>query len=407
MTGSLKPRFQLLAAMMMMMMMMTLAACGGGSGGGAGGGGAPPVSYSVTATAGSGGTITPTSVAVPAGGIATFTLAAAPGYRIAGASGCGGVLNSATFTTAPVSGDCTVSTTFALDGATRQTGYTSFDGKVLTLFAWEGQRVALLSARADLDKATMARWLDGLDKGYAFYAATAPRLPTEDRIVDGRLPFAQVPTTCGAGCGLLGATGIELLSSYFDTIYETLRTTGKFDQAPFYELGRNFWFYSPQLGYRSPDTPDAVVTGFAVFMRFEAMAAAGVPGADFNGRSFAQFQSEVEALIDQYLADPSKTWSNTIRVNQGLPGPYGATDLFASFTMRLKRDYGGDAFVAALWKEAAKRPLATTTQDAVDNFILAASAAARKNLTGQFERWRWPVSDAARSEAGSRFGLPV
>ena len=113
------------------------------------------------------------------------------------------------------------------------------------------------------------------------------------------------------------------------------------------------------------------------------------------------------ALIDQYLADPSKTWDNTLRVNQGLPGPYGATNLFASFVMRLKRDYGGDAFVAALWKEAAKRPNATSNQDAVDNFILAASAAAQLNLTGQFDRWRWPISAAARHEAQIRFGAPV
>jgi len=126
-----------------------------------------------------------------------------------------------------------------------------------------------------------------------------------------------------------------------------------------------------------------------------------------DSRSFAQFKAEVIALIDQYLADPSKTWSNTLRINQGLPGIYGGTDLFASFLYRLKRDYGGEATIRALWKEVAKRPAATTTQEAVDNFVLAASAAAQLNLTGQFERWRWPVSAAAKAEAGSRFGLPV
>ncbi len=386
------------------MALLASTACGGG---GTNGGDPPPISFTVAASSGTGGSISPGSTTVASGGTATFTLTAAPGYRIGNASGCGGTLAGTVYTTATISADCAVSAVFFLDGAVRQVSYTSFNGQLLMLFAWEGQKAAVLTARADRDKVTMARLLDGLDKAYAFYATTAARLPTENRTVDARLPFAQVPATCGAGCGFLGETGIELESAYFETIYETLRTTGRFDQAPFYELGRNFWLYSPQLAYRSPDSPDAIITGFAVFMRFEAMASAGVPGADFNGRSFTQFQNEVVALINQYLADPGSTWANTLRSNQGLPGPYGATDLFASFLFRLKRDHGGDAFVAALWKEAAKRPAAGTTQDAVDNFILAASAAAQKNLTGQFERWRWPVSDAAKREADLRFGLPV
>jgi len=59
------------------------------------------------------------------------------------------------------------------------------------------------------------------------------------------------------------------------------------------------------------------------------------------------------------------------------------------------------AFLTAkLWKEAAKRPRARSTQDAIDNFILAASAAAGKDLSKVFtETWRWPMSEAAKAEA--------
>ena len=48
-----------------------------------------------------------------------------------------------------------------------------------------------------------------------------------------------------------------------------------------YELGRNFWFWSPQLQFHSPEH-DVAVTGFAVWMRFRSMAAAGVRGAPFT-----------------------------------------------------------------------------------------------------------------------------
>jgi len=58
-----------------------------------------------------------------------------------------------------------------------------------------------------------------------------------------------------------------------------------------------------------------------------------------------------------------------------------------------------------LWNEVLKRPEAQTPQDGIDNFILAACAAANKNLTTLFTRdWRWPMSDKAIAEANQRWG---
>jgi hypothetical protein len=65
-----------------------------------------------------------------------------------------------------------------------------------------------------------------------------------------------------------------------------------------------------------------------------------------------------------------------------------------------KRDLDPEV-MAKLWKEAAKRPRARSTQDAIDNFILAASSAAGKDLSKLFtETWRWPMSEKAKAEAG-------
>jgi len=71
--------------------------------------------YTVTATATSGGTVTPASVSVEHGSKATFTLAASPGYKITGASGCGGALAGTAYTTGNITSACIVSTEFALD----------------------------------------------------------------------------------------------------------------------------------------------------------------------------------------------------------------------------------------------------------------------------------------------------
>lgn len=60
--------------------------------------------------------------------------------------------------------------------------------------------------------------------------------------------------------------------------------------------------------------------------------------------------------------------------------------------------YQKPVFVNKLWKAAEKRPAAKSTQDAVDNFIIAASQAAGKDLSEQFTKWRWPLSEQGRSE---------
>jgi serralysin len=283
------------------------------------------------------------------------------------------------------------------------TTYQDFDGALLNLYAWEGAYTALLSRRNDLSSAVMASILKVTDQTYQFYQTSTGYTPALEKVFNGKATIADVPTTCGAGCGYLGATGIELLNPYFDLLYNGVATNNTYDQVVFYEFGRNFWNLSSQLAYLPPDSPDAIVTGFAVFMRFLAMEATGVQGSDVNGWTFEEFRLRVEGMIDLYLADPTQTWENTLRINSpqaNNPSGLGGTDLFASFLFRLRRDYGGDAFTGRLWHEAALRPAATTTQEAVDNFFLAASAAANRNLTMLFTtQWRWPISASAQAAA--------
>jgi hypothetical protein len=245
----------------------------------------------------------------------------------------------------------------------------------------------------------MFAWATTMDSVYNFYRRCTGRDPNIFYTVNNHTTVADVPSTCGAGCGELGYTGVELLSSFFDLMYNDINTSNQYDQAVFYEFGRNFWFYGGQLAYK---TNDPVTTGYAVFMRFMAMEATGVQGGPFNGVTpFADFKASEEALVDQYLSNTALNWQNTLGANAGVPGGFGgATDLFASFCMRLRRDYGGDVFLNDLWQEADKQPPANSTQDAVDNFILAACAAAHKNLTNLFMvQWRWPMSAPAQKAA--------
>jgi len=87
--------------------------CAGISGGNAASCSATIRTWTVSAQAsGSGGSITPPSQTIDNGNAATLAVSADAGYVIAGVTGCGGSLAGNTYTTAPVSADCTVTATF-------------------------------------------------------------------------------------------------------------------------------------------------------------------------------------------------------------------------------------------------------------------------------------------------------
>ena len=71
--------------------------------------------YTVTATAGPGGTIAPSSALVGYGATTSFTVTPNTGYHIAAVSGCGGTLTDNIYTTGAISAACAVSATFAIN----------------------------------------------------------------------------------------------------------------------------------------------------------------------------------------------------------------------------------------------------------------------------------------------------
>lgn len=283
--------------------------------------------------------------------------------------------------------------------------YSSYASGLLNLFAWEGDwqgnKVMILSRNSNLNRTTMFKWLKVVDTAYGYYKACTGRdpAPFAPTYIDNHTTIADVPVTCGAGCSYIGATGIEITSSSFDVNYEVINDYNQFDHLCFYEFGRNFWFYGSKLDYK--ETGSFPIAGaFAVFMgSMEGRDAVGVEGSTVNGETYAQQKARFANFLNLYLADPTLNWSNTFAIDQGVPGYCNAADLFTSMCMKLKADYGGDYFLKNIWKNAALRPDATTTQDAVDNFFLAVCATANKNLTALFQSWRFPLSNTAIAAA--------
>lgn len=287
--------------------------------------------------------------------------------------------------------------------------YETEQGDRLLLYAWPGRHIAFLTPDPQLDPKVMRRLLTVFDEVYEFYAKETGRLPEKLKTFRNLGTIAVVKTACGAGCSYLGSTGVELLESTFEMLYAGVRDRDMFDQALFYEFGRNFWFYSKQMEYKGADDHGVVTTGYAVWMRFLAMDATGVKPGPFHDIDFQIFRSTVESLVDEYEAEPALNWGNTLKVDKAPSNSLGlgATDLFASFMMRLTTAFGPH-FPARLWRAVGARPGAATSEEAVDNLVLAASAAARANLTDVFgDRWRWPISDRTRLKARKKFGEPI
>ncbi|MBE2294993.1 MAG: hypothetical protein IAF00_08570, partial [Phycisphaerales bacterium] len=69
--------------------------------------------YLVSTTAGSGGTISPSTRTVNQGANTSFTITPNSGYQIVSVTGCGGSLNGTTYTTSPITANCTVSASFS------------------------------------------------------------------------------------------------------------------------------------------------------------------------------------------------------------------------------------------------------------------------------------------------------
>jgi hypothetical protein len=278
-------------------------------------------------------------------------------------------------------------------GQLEPVSYTTFDGHAETLVPWQGEKVAVLAkAGVSRDAGAMTRLVSALDRAYQFYAEATGRKPTPYFALNGRDTIAEVSTTCGAGCGYLGQTGVEVAEPYFESMYSGVAEHDQYDQIPFYELGRNFYFYGGQLGFPSPDV-DPVGTGYAVWMRFESMAAAVVTG----DATYENLRNQVASLVDVYENDPSKTFADTLAKNQS-PGAYNGTDFWASLMMRLASRYGGSRFISRFLQKVAAQSSADSTAAAVSNWQQAASFAACADLASVFyTRWGFPRPDGSVS----------
>ena len=278
-------------------------------------------------------------------------------------------------------------------------------GQSTMLLPWTGTEVVFLTTPGEYDGALMGQWVGRLDAGWRLYAELTGARPSLLKHLGGKVTIAAVPDfdyTCGAGCGFLGATGIEL-AMFYRWNYPALEKDPKnFPHYVFYEMGRNYFTFG--------DRHSCFGTGFAVFMRYVCMDKVDCHDDDRKTR-------ETIERAEMLVAKSGLTFLRCFTFADGLDEkaprlkdeagrwvePSDQPVTYASAMLKLRREHGGDEWTRRFFRALGEAPDGDpkTLEGARTqcwNWFLAASVAAREDLSPTFcDQWKLPLAPATRS----------
>ncbi len=280
-------------------------------------------------------------------------------------------------------------------------------GLSLQLTPRTGSKVIFLTTKDSLDPGLMGIWVSRLDAGWELYASLTGRRPSPLREFEGKVTIAAVPDydlTCGAGCGYVGATGIEL-AMFYDYNYPELKAhTNAMPHYVFYEMGRNYYTFG--------DRHSCFITGFAVFMRYVCMDALKCEDEDAPTRRVIEgveprFSTSGLTFLDLFTTIGMGEKVSRIKDGSGrIIEPSDQPVCYASAMLRLRRENGGDDWVRRFFHELAAAPTSDpdTKAGALTQswyWLLCSSVAAQKDLSPVFAgEWKLPIADETRAALG-------
>ena len=308
------------------------------------------------------------------------------------------------------------------------TTYTSFyDGAQYTLNVWTGKHIALqIPTNAVVNQTVMDNLLRAFDKGWEYYASITGRQPAAYKTFNSLDTVSVITKTGGAGFGVLGATGIEILPDFFGSnlqgdfpsaegFYDAMSARNELTQIVFYELGRNFWFYGPQLG--GSDNPNGdqtdwgFATGYAVVNRYYAMQTTGFT---VNAGDAAYHNQTLPQIAMTYFSTAGATGQNTLGAKTGIVNPTGysgSADLAAGL-YRMLREHVGPSDYAMFWRTLPSAPTVSTPAGAFTNFTNVAQSASALDFSFLFKAgWTFKVGSSgsdsltAAGHTGSQYAV--
>ena len=286
--------------------------------------------------------------------------------------------------------------------------YTTFNGRTINVKLLEGKYVVLnidkneITNSQSLDTLTLNKLLIRSDSLYGFYKRNLGFEPP------GGNPNYNYKTniffgnpSCGSGCGLVGAKGIEV--SDFKNIFFNIKYNINVNRDVIisYELGRNFFTFSNKLLFPFDASKNERNGGFAeAFAQLFSSYAFDEVIKSKDERVFNETILNLEwaktdffGYINDTLATPLNTLSKPdlfgIRdPNRGFDGwncdttsSWSATGLLHGIFFTL----GKEKLFPQFFKELEKLSIAKTKEDVMSNIAIATSKSMNSNLIPFFK----------------------
>ncbi len=273
--------------------------------------------------------------------------------------------------------------------------YYRFDGEPEDLLAVEGTNVMLfVPFDTQYSRQHLNNFANRIDKSWNYFIEITGREPITQpvrlNVNDFTINYREKPTlavvesTCGAGCGYVGSTGIELHKDLWPVTIErhmnNEETRGIFE----YEMGRNFWFYGDRL--QPSELPEYhLANAFATIFGYKAGVAGG--STTQPGNELVDWVQSYQDSFNEYLTNPDFN----ILTQGGQP----AEKIHGGLWLYMSDEYG-EGFYRRFFEDVYKKPNAATIEDAVLNFVLASCHAAETDLGRWFaESLNYPVNENA------------
>lgn len=289
------------------------------------------------------------------------------------------------------------STARAISGDGTYITYTAFNGVAHTgMSEYRGKHVRLVLNQLWMTTASETQrlqLLDYADRVYADYARIIGREPAGT----GLLTIATVPT-CGYGCGLVGAKGIEIDpgANWRDDILASLASNGS-SFILTHEMAHNFDVFRPFIGYWN-DWGHAWTWLNSYLHYYSREGMKGVP-AD------AQFRADRYETYDAYMAASSLNWANCIA--GAACDEARKNRVWAGILFRFAELHGHEGmrrFMEFLRKYSVSNPAPTTNEAKEDVRVEAMAYGAGRNIACYVDKWRWTASTALRARMAAQYG---
>lgn len=285
-----------------------------------------------------------------------------------------------------------------------------------TVSVWFGEKTALVidgeTGPEKRDQKVMTELLRTFDKMFQKYEETTGVKPRHAGHFKN-LAVIEVSDKVGGGLAHHNQLGIAVGTGFFENLYKRWQQGEKtLDQIFFYETARNFWppEFNRKIDYHTTKGINDYgwwTVGFnnamSIFLPAEIPQITDMHYFGSNGK---QFSDGMEKNIIQYQ-EGNYSWKEGFCINL-MPWNERASlnDLMTALLIQLHRENGGNKFIKKLYREIPKLKDLKGRDDyqgARDNFYIAASLAAEKDLIDYFTKIRWEISEKVKKEVSQKF----